>query len=155
MFDFKVKERTLTCAKCAHAINFGDTTCICNYTRDIKFYNNFCNNTGSYEEDKHRIRKVFISLAYITNIADDVLQYINTGVGLYVDTNQDDNKIIQKFYEDIDDKFLSHKFAAQGLRYDFTNIKPIIFAEKVNGHWKLLFNKYSRETAELLFNNLQ
>ena len=155
MFDFKVKERTLTCSKCTHAISFGDLTCICNYSREIKFYNNGCNNTNFYEEDKHRIRKVFISLAYITNIADNVLQYINTGVGLYVDTNQSDDKIIQKFYEDIDDKFLSNKFAAQGLKYDFTNIKPVIFAEKVNGRWKILFNKYSRETSELLFNNLQ
>ena len=158
-FNFGTDITNKTCRNCTHALQFGNLSCICNYTRDINFYTNKCSYPDGFDDEKIKVRKIFISFAFIdikqnpfTN--EEKIIYNESGVGLYADTNASDQLFLHNLRKTVTDKNIKERLEERGIKYN-GNIYPIIFAEKVNGKWKQLFYKYPKELSEVLFNNLQ
>lgn len=158
-FNFGTDTTNKTCRNCTHALEFGSLSCICNYTRDIKFYTNKCDYPGAFDDQKIKVRKIFVSFAFIEEkenpfTKESIITYKDSGVGLYADTNAPDQLFLHNLRKNVTDENIKERLEERGIKYN-KPIFPIIFAEKVNGKWKQLFYRYSKELSEIMFNNLQ
>lgn len=158
-FNFGTDITNKTCRNCTHALQFGSLSCICNYTRDIKFYTNKCNYPDAFDDQKIKVRKIFVSFAFVEEkenpfTKEKTIIYKDSGIGLYADTNASDQIFLCNLRKNVTDENIKERLEERGIKYN-GNIYPIIFAEKVNGKWKQLFYKYPKELSEVLFNNLQ
>jgi len=158
-FNFGTDVANKTCRNCTHALEFGSLSCICNYTRDIKFYTNKCNYPGAFDDQKIKVRKIFVSFAFIEEkenpfTKESIITYKDSGVGLYADTNASDQMFLYNLRKNVTDESIRERLEERGIKCNKL-ICPIIFAEKVNGKWKQLFYRYSKELSEIMFNNLQ
>lgn len=158
-FNFGTDVANKTCRNCTHALEFGSLSCICNYTRDIKFYTNKCDYPGAFDDQKIKVRKIFVSFAFIEEkenpfTKESIITYKDSGVGLYADTNASDQMFLYNLRKNVTDESIRERLEERGIKCNKL-IYPIIFAEKVNGKWKQLFYRYSKELSEIMFNNLQ
>lgn len=158
-FNFGTDIANKTCRNCTHALEFGNLSCICNYTRDIKFYTEKCNYPGAFDDQKIKVRKIFVSFAFIEEkenpfTKESIIIYKDSGVGLYADTNASDQIFLHNLRKTVTDEGIRERLEERGIKCN-KPIYPIIFAEKVNGKWKQLFYRYSKELSEIMFNNLQ
>lgn len=158
-FNFGTDTTNKTCRNCTHALEFGSLSCICNYTRDIKFYVNKCNYPDAFDDQKIKVRKIFVSFAFIEEkqnpfTKETSIIYKDSGIGLYADTNASDQIFLDNLRKNVTDENIKERLEERGIRCN-KPIFPIIFAEKVNGKWKQLFYRYSKELSEIMFNNLQ
>lgn len=158
-FNFGTDIANKICRNCTHALQFGNLSCICNYTRDIKFYTNKCNYPDSFDDQKIKVRKIFVSFAFIEEkenpfTKETSIIYKDSGIGLYADTNASDQMFLDNLRKTVTDENIKERLEERGIRCN-KPIYPIIFAEKVNGKWKQLFYRYSKELSEIMFNNLQ
>lgn len=156
MFDFNINTTTKTtnkkCIDCIHYIPVRNDksigVCSCNYS--YKFARENCNNNKF--NNIIDIRRSHICFV-VKQIVNNEVKYMDTGLGCVIDNKVNDSQLFE-----IIDKDVINNATNQLKQVNFhinDKITPIIFAEKVNGNWKQLFELFEENYAKVLFNKLQ